>query len=224
MRILFLAALLLVSCNNRDVKGMLEVFSPFTLIDEGGRRVTIPVGKHRAEFIYKRHNSEVEMEIKSIDGGRSRDFDFKAPVIDHDDIDISRNEERVRVDMPSSFTRQSVDADALIRNVIISRERPRVYFDRCNGYYGTRDGILGYLKMEMSDDHSRREPSSGHGSLASHIYTVSERVSSQLNVEVAFVDSEDIVAMFKGSRKISYRDLMWEGKCGDYTRPSIRRR
>lgn len=215
-----LVLLLLLSCRDKDVDGVLKVFRSFTLIDEDGRRITVPEGMHSAEFTYKWSDSDVELEIEEIDGGEDRDFDFKAPLVDEDDVTITKHEEQVKMSLLSSVTRQPVGAEVVIRNVIKSRSRPKVFWDRCTAYRGVKDGMLGYLKIK---DKKRENRTGGHGGLASHIYSVSSWVESQLSVMVAFNDGEEVVAVFEGNSNLDYRDLLWEGECGSYERPIIRR-
>lgn len=220
MKIFLLLSLVwLVSCNSEDVDGILKVLRNFELIDEDGRRVDIATGAHRAELSYKWSDGDIELEIDKIDGGKDRDFDFKAPTVGDSDVTTSKKEERVRMSLLSAATGQPISAEVVIHSKIISRDAPEVFWDRCNAYYGAENGIVGHLRLRTEDyDHDANRP---RGGVFSHIYTVSSVVKSQLSVTVMFHDGEDMVAMFEGKEKIEYRDLLWEGECDSEYRPVI---
>ena len=143
--LLLAALLLLLSCNTEKVKGVLRVFSSFTLTDEDGRRISLPVGTHAAEFTYKWHDMDIELEIKDIDAGKDRDFDFKAPAVDENDVSTSKTEERVKMYLPASDTGQGVNAEVQLINIITKREKPDVFWDRCNAYHGSKGGAFSVI-------------------------------------------------------------------------------
>ena len=221
MKILLAVAMLslLVSCNDKDIDGVLKAFKSFALTDEDGRQITIEPGTHGADFSYKARDKEVELEIDDLYGD-DRDFIFSVLDLDAGMVayDVEGRTEQMRLWLPSSVTGQTVKAEIVVSNTIISQKPPRVFWDRCNAYLGVKGGLAGLLGL-----HERSGRGGGHGGLAQHIYTVSSPTKSQLSVKVSLVAGEETVAVFEGSERRKYRDLLWEGKCGDYARPVIRR-
>lgn len=216
-------ALLLFSCNDKDIDGVLKVFSDFVLVDEEGFRLSISEGTYEAEFSYDTRDEAIELEIDDVVAGYDRDFLFSLPDLDNTVVsyDPESKTEQTRWRLPSSATGQTVEAEVVISNKIISKKPPQVYWDRCNAHLGIWGGLSGLLDMRNNrrhDPHSR----SG-GSVSQHIYSVSSYTESQLSVAVSLVVGEETVALFEGTERRQYRNLLWVGKCGDYERPVIRR-
>ena len=224
MKVLLAVAVLslLVSCNDKNIDGMLKVFTSFTLTDEDGYDLSISEGTYEAEFSYKSRDAMIEMEIDDVVAGYDRDFRFSLANLNVAAVsyDMESQTERLRLRLPASDTGQPVDAEIVISNTIISKKPPQVYLDRCNAHLGIKGGLAGLLNShkERRNPHSR----SG-GSMGQRIYTVAAFTKSQLNVAVSLSMGEETVAMFEGTRHMQYRDLLWEGKCGAYERPVIRR-
>ena len=224
MKVLLAVAVLslLVSCNHKSIDGMLKVFTSFTLTDEDGYDLSISEGKYEAEFSYKLHDAAIELEIDDVVAGYDRDFVFSLANLNVAAVDYSveSHTEQMRLRLPASVTGQTVDAEVVISNTIISKKPPRVYWDRCNAYYGIKGGLRGLLGL-----HDRRDSSVGvnSGSVTNHIYTVAALTESQLSVAVSLSAGEETVALFEGTKRMQYRDLLWEGECGAYERPVIRR-
>ena len=214
-------ALLLVACNDKDIDGVLKVFENFTLMDDEGYHLSITSGTYEAEFNYDRRDASIELEIDEVVAGYDRDFMFSLPNLDNAVISYDKESktEQMRLQLPASDTGQTLDAEVVISNRIISQKAPQIYWDRCNAYRGIKGGIGGLLGMH------KRESSGGAGAggLAKHIYSVASLTESQVSVAISFVDGEETVALFEGTEHRKYRALHWEGKCGEYDRPVIRR-
>ena len=210
---------LLVSCNDNDIDGVLEVFTSFTLTDEDGYHPSIAEGMYEGDFNYKAHKERAELEIDDVVAGYDRDFRFNvanlaAMIIAHDTEDVT---ERVAVYLPSSVSGQAVDAEIVVSNTIISKDPPRVYWDRCSANIGIKGGLAGLLNMNKKEKRRHR------GGGRQHIYSVSSHTESELSVSIDFIVGEETVATFRGAERRKYRDLMWVGECGEYNRPVIRR-
>ena len=213
---------LLVSCNDKDIDGVMKVFKSFTLTDEDGYNLSISEGTYEAEFNYKSRKDAIELEIDAVVADYDRDFMFNIPDLSNAVVsyDLDTKTERMRIDLPSSATGQPVHAEVVISNKIISKKPPSVYWDRCSAYIGTQGGLSGLLGIAEQPDISG---ASGTGGLARHVYTVSSFTESQLSVAISIVDGEETVALFEGTENRRYRELHWAGKCGEYDRPVIRR-
>ena len=212
---------LLVSCNDNDIDGVLEVFTAFTLTDEDGYHLSIAEGTYEGDFNYKAHKERAELEIDDVVAGYDRDFMFNVAnpadmITLHDMEDVT---ERISVYLPSSVSGQAVDAEIVVSNTIISKKPPRVYWDRCGAHIGIKGGLVGLLNMNKRERHRHRRG----GSIGQYVYTVSSRTKSEISISIDFIVGEETVATFRGAERRKYRDLMWEGECGDYDRPVIRR-
>ncbi len=217
---------LLVSCNDKDIDGVLKVFKSFVLTEEDGGQITIPKGEHEADFSYKSREDAIELEIDSLFGGGDRDFMFSRPDPDDGAIvsyDTETRTERLRLNLPSSVTGQPVHAEVVISNRIIVRKKPQIFWDRCGAYHGTRGGLLGLLGFNKRHGRDGRQAGRGTGDLASHIYTVSSPTESRVSVAINIVHGEETVALFEGTERRRYRELYWKGECGDYSRPILRK-
>lgn len=216
-------SLLLVSCNDKDIDGVLKVFKSFVLIEEDGHQITIPAGMYEAEFSYKSKSDAIELEIDDIYRDDESEFMFSKPDPDNDlavNYDSENRTEQLRLNLPSSATGQPVHAETVISNKIISQQKPQVFWDRCGAYYGTKGGLLGLLGIQKTQ-RSSGERGRGVGSLSRHIYTVSSPTESLISVAISLVHDEETVALFEGTERRKYRELHWEGKCGEYERPVI---
>lgn len=107
---LVLASLLLLLSSCNDIDGRLSVHKIFSLTDEDGRVITIPVGSHDAEFSFSRRKSEVELEIDDIDQDDDRDFEFHVPNMS--EIDFGRDE--IEIEVPAADNGQDVDLNTSI--------------------------------------------------------------------------------------------------------------
>ena len=78
MKVLLAVAVLslLVSCKDKNIDGMLKVFTGFTLTDEDGYDLSISEGTYEAEFSYRSRDAMIEMEIDDVVAGYDRDFRF----------------------------------------------------------------------------------------------------------------------------------------------------
>ena len=220
--VLMMTFLLLSACNDKDVEGVLRVFKSFVLVDEEGYRLSIAEGTYEAEFSYDTGDKAIELEIDDVVAGHDRDFLFSLPNLDGTVVtyDTASKTEQTRFNLPASATGQTVDAEVVVSNRIISESPPQVYWDRCNAHIGIWGGLSGLLNPSRNrhDPHSR----SG-GSISQHIYSVASFTESQLSAAVSIVVGEETVALFEGSERRQYRNLHWVGKCGDYDRPVLRR-
>ena len=212
-------SLLLVSCNDKDIDGVLKVFKSFVLTEEDGHRITIPEGMYEAEFSYKSKIDAIELEIDNIYRDDESEFMFSKPDPDNGlavNYDSESRTERLHLNLPASATGQPVHAEVVISNKIISQQEPQVFSDRCGAYHGTKGGLLGLLGFHKA----QYSTPIGRGS---RIYTVSTPTESLLSVAISLVHGEETVALFEGTERRKYRELHWKGKCGDYGRPVIRR-
>ena len=219
---LAMLSLLMVSCNDKDIDGMLKVFSDFTLMDEDGFRLSISAGTYEAEFSYDKQDDAIELEIDDVVAGYDRDFLFSLPNLDDAivEYDGETKTEQVRYHLPASETGQTVDAEVVVSNRIISQKPPQVYWDRCNAHIGIWGGLHGLL----DESRNRHNPHSrSGGSISQHIYSVASFTESQVSVAISLVVGEETVALFEGTERRQYRNLLWVGECGDYDRPVIRR-
>ena len=220
---LMMACLLLSACNDKDIDGALRVFKSFVLMDEEGYRLSIAEGTYEAEFSYKTRDGSIELEIDDVVAGYDRDFIFKLPNLDGTVVtyNLETKTEQTRWRLPASATGQTLDAEVVISNRIVSEKPPQVYWDRCQAYRGIKGGISGLL-----GSHKRNRDNDGtrSGGIArQHIYSVASYTESQLSVAINLVDGEETVALFEGTERRQYRNLLWEGKCGEYDRPVLRR-
>lgn len=216
-------SLSLLACNDKDVDGVLKVFKSFVLTEEDGLQITIPEGMYEAEFSYKSKKDEIELEIDNIYLDDDSEFVFNKPDPDNGSVvsyDAESRTEKLRLNMPASATGQPVRAEVVISNKILVQKRPQIFWDRCGAYYGTKGGLLGLLGIKRQP-RSLGGRSGSVGSLSSHIYTVSSPTESQLSVAINLVHDEETVALFEGTERRRYRELHWEGKCGEYERPVI---
>ena len=218
-----MACLLLSACNDKDIDGALRVFKNFVLLDEEGYRLSIAEGTYEAEFTYKTRDGNIELEIDDVVAGYDRDFLFNLPDLSNTVVsyDSETKTEQVRWRLPASATGQTLDAEVVISNRIISEKPPQIYLDRCQAYRGIKGGIsglLGFYKRNRDNDRTR----SG-GIVGQRIYSVASYTESYLSVAINLVDGEKTVAMFEGTERRQYRNLLWEGKCGEYDRPILRR-
>lgn len=221
---LMMTFLVLSACNDKDIDGVLQVFKSFVLMDEDGYRLSIAEGTYEADFTYKTRDGSIELEIDEVVAGYDRDFLFSLPDLSKTVVsyNIASKTEQTRFKLPSSATGQTVDAEVVISNRIISKKPPQVYWDRCNAYIGIWGGLSGLLNPNNNRQDSHRRSRSGN-TRSEHIYSVSSFTESQLSAAVNIVVNEETVALFEGSERRQYRNLHWVGKCGDYDRPVIRR-
>jgi hypothetical protein len=127
IRLLSLVAMMLMVSACNDIDGKMTVYADFMLVDEDGRHVTIPEGTHEAEFSYRSRKGEIEIEIKDIDNGKDRDFEFQVPDLSKEDF----RKERLELHFPATAGDRELDTKMLITNKILSKEGPLGVFHRC---------------------------------------------------------------------------------------------
>lgn len=122
---LLIALLTLTACN--EIDGKITVYADFMLVDEDGRHIMITTGIHMAEFEYKPQKREIEIEIKDIDNGKDRDFEFEVPDLSSEDF----HKERLELHFPATAGDREMDTKMLITNKVLSKGDLRANFYRC---------------------------------------------------------------------------------------------
>ena len=122
---LLMAMFMLSSCN--DIDGKVTVYADFMLVDEDGRHVTIPAGTHMAEFSYSISDSEIELEIKDIDHGKDRDFEFQIPDVSQEDF----RKDSLELHFPATAGDRELDTKMLVTNKTMSKKGPIGDFYSC---------------------------------------------------------------------------------------------
>ena len=127
IRLLSLMAVMLMLSACNDIDGKMTVYADFMLVDEDGRHVMISEGTHKAEFSYRTSKSEIEIEIKDIDNGKDRDFEFQIPDLSEEDF----HKERLELHFPATAGDRELDTKMLITNKVLSQEGPIGNYYRC---------------------------------------------------------------------------------------------
>ena len=183
-RLFFCTAMMLMLSACNDIDGKLNAYVSFMLIDEDGRRVIIPAGTHVAEFSYKTRKHEVEIEIKGIDNGKDRDFEFQLPA-DLRDEDFRK--ERLELHFPTMVGNRELDTDMLITNKILSKKGPHGHYRRCR-----ERGSAIYLLRPI----------------------ISYEVKRVTHVVARIRSGEETMALFEASKRKQGREVVWKGECG----------
>ena len=123
---LLMATMLMLSACN-DIDGRMTVYADFMLVDEDGRHITLPAGTHEAEFTYKSRKGEIEIEVKDIDNGKDRDFEFQIPDLSKEDF----HKERLELHFPATTGDRELDTRMLITNKILSAGKLKGKFRYC---------------------------------------------------------------------------------------------
>ena len=169
-----------------DIDGKITVYADFMLVDEDGRHVTIHAGTHMAEFSYKHRKGEIELEIKDIDDGHDRDFEFQIPGLSKKDF----HKERLELHFPTTAGDRELDTKMVITNTLLSKVSLIGDFYRCREH-----GSAVYSYRPVVFYHAKRVTH-----VAAHISSNEETLA--------------LFEATKHSKKHK-REIIWTGECGD---------
>ena len=129
--VLLLMPFFLTACD--DVKGKMEVFSNFSMIDDDGKNVTIMRGNYNAKLDLDRSENEIELKIRDVAGDNDYEFDFAIPNIE--DLPEHRDDTLDFV-LPHDISGQPVDARIIYHHETLKTSKPWVAAARCSSVLG----------------------------------------------------------------------------------------